>query len=75
MRFFGYFSGVQVLKADVSELSVGSIFIGRSAFSAWAPGRYPKNALEMKHGERLKSRIQALFIVAAPKGIMSAVSL
>jgi hypothetical protein len=27
---FGYLPGVQVLKADVSELSVGSIFIGRS---------------------------------------------
>jgi uncharacterized protein YqgC (DUF456 family) len=27
---FGYLLGVQVLKADVSELSVGSIFIGRS---------------------------------------------
>jgi hypothetical protein len=27
---FGYLRGVQVLKADVSELSVGSIFTGRS---------------------------------------------
>ena len=27
---FGYLPGVRVLKADVSELSVGSIFIGRS---------------------------------------------
>jgi hypothetical protein len=26
----GYLPGVQVLKADVSELSVGSIFVGRS---------------------------------------------
>ena len=27
---FGYLPGVRVLKADVSEFSVGSIFIGRS---------------------------------------------
>ena len=55
---FGYLPGVQVLKADVSELSVSSIFIGRSidlpmkmepikcsetsAFSTRTPGRYPK---------------------------------
>jgi len=58
-----------VLKADVSELSVGSIFIGlpmmmeptesskTSAFSTRTPGRYPKeNALHIKHGESLKSR-------------------
>jgi hypothetical protein len=30
-----------------------------SAFSTWTPGRYPKeNALQMKHGESLKSRIK-----------------
>ena len=75
---FGYLPAVRVLKADVSELSVGSIFIGRSmkmmidlpmkmeptessetsAFSTRTPGRYPKeNALHIKHGESLKSRI------------------
>ena len=59
-----------MLKADVSELSVGSIFIDRSmkmeptessetsAFSTRTPGRYPKeDALHIKHGESLKSRM------------------
>ena len=83
MRFLlGYPPGVRVLKADVSELSVGSIFIGRSmkCDRDWSvrdiytgpgsgtrtPGRYPKeNALHIKHGESLKSRIILWFYITS----------
>ena len=54
MFSFGYFPGVWVLKADVSEPSIGSIFIHlpmkmepiegseTSAFKTQIPGQYPK---------------------------------
>jgi hypothetical protein len=48
-----------VLIADVSELLIGSIFVGR-----WmkTPGNYPKrNILQFKHGESLKTRLIHLF--------------
>jgi len=44
---FGYLPGVRVLKADVSEFSVGSIFIGRSMTCLWRWNRerVPKRRL------------------------------
>ena len=68
MFSFGYFPGVLVLIADVSEPSLGSIFMGRwkmepiegsetSAIKTKTPGNYPKeNILRIEHGESLKSR-------------------
>ena len=57
------------LTADVSELTVGSIFIGMpmkmeptvssetSAIRTQTPGNYPKrNKLHLEHGESLKTR-------------------
>ena len=35
MFYFGSFSGVLVLKADVSETSIGSIFMGRWMKNGW----------------------------------------
>ena len=67
MFSFGYFPGVWGLKVDVSEPSIGSIFLGRkmepiegsetSAFKPQTPGKYPKeNILHNEQGESLKSR-------------------
>jgi hypothetical protein len=58
MFYFGYFPGVWGLKADVSETSIGSIFLGiflhlprkmepiegseTSAFKPQTPGKNPK---------------------------------
>jgi len=69
MFSFGYFPGVWGLKADVSEPSIGFIFLDRwrkmepiegsetSAFKPQMPGKYPKeNILHKEHGESLKSR-------------------
>jgi len=64
MFSFGYFPGVWGLKADVSEPSIGSIFLEgseTSAFKPQTPGKYPKeNILHKEHDESLKSR-QDLF--------------
>jgi hypothetical protein len=75
---FGQFPGVWVLIADVSELLIGSIFIGRwmkmkmepirssetSAIKTQTPGNYPKrNILQLKNGESLKTRLFILFSV------------
>jgi len=74
---FGWFPGVWVLIADVSELTVGSIFIGRrlpmkmeptvssetSEIRTQTPGNYPKgNKLHLEHGESLKTRTFTLFV-------------
>ena len=64
MFSFGQFPGVLVLKADVSEPSIGSIFKGRwihltlkmkpiegsetSAFRTQTPGNYPKENILRK---------------------------
>ena len=64
----GYFPGVWVFKADVSEHCVGSIFNRRwrwnrqcsetSAFSTQTPGKYPEDNLSLlQHGESFKTRI------------------
>jgi hypothetical protein len=70
---FGYFSGVRLSFADVSETSVRSIFNGlmkkplkmyltegseTSAKLNLTPGKYPKeNIQDSEHCENLKSRI------------------
>jgi hypothetical protein len=61
----GYFPGVWVLKADVLELCVGSIFLLKmeptqssetSAFNTQTPGKYPEDNLSLlQHGESLKT--------------------
>ena len=63
MFSFGYFPGFWGLKADVSEPSIGSIFLHlprkmeqiegseTSAFKPQTPGKYPKeNILHKEHG-------------------------
>ena len=68
MYSFGYFPGVWLLYADVSEPSIGSIFKGlkmepiegskTSAYNNQTPGKHPKEyIIDSKHGEGLKSRI------------------
>jgi hypothetical protein len=53
MFSFGYFPGVRLSFADVSEPSVRSIFKG------WMKRKYPKENIQVsEHGENLKSRIQ-----------------
>ena len=64
MLSFGKFPGVLVIIADVSESSIGSIFMGRWMKNDWdgtcgvepkTPGNYPKeNILHTAHGESLK---------------------
>jgi len=62
----GYFPGVWVLKADVSEHCVGSIFnrlkmeptqcSETSAFNTQTPGKNPEDNLSLlQHGEILKT--------------------
>ena len=72
MFSFGYFPGVSIAYADVSEHSMCSIFIGRwpmkmeqiecsetSAYIIQTPGKYPKeNIIYSEHSESLKSRIK-----------------
>jgi hypothetical protein len=70
----GYFPGVCVLKADVSEHCVGSIFhlhhllkmeptqcSETSAYNTQTPGKYPEDNLSLQqHGETLKTRMLQL---------------
>jgi hypothetical protein len=66
MFSFGYFPGVTLSFADVSEPSVRSIFKGliknvgseTSVKLNLTPGKYPKeNIQDSEHGENLKSRL------------------
>jgi hypothetical protein len=68
MFSFGYFPGIRCLKADVSEPSIGSIFLHlprkmepiegseTSAFKPQTPGKYPKENILHKGAmfDRLK---------------------
>ena len=79
MFSFGYFPGVWDLKADVSEPSIGSIFLGKlprkmeqiegsetPAFKPQTPGKYPKeNILHNEHGESLKSRQFPIYLLVS----------
>jgi hypothetical protein len=57
MFSFGYFPGVRLSFADVSEPSVRFIFKGLMKNNL-TPGKYPKeNIQDSEHGENLKSRI------------------
>ena len=75
MFSFGYFPGVWIIYADVSEHSICSIFIGKpmkmeqiecsetSAYIIQTPAKYPKeNIIYSKHGESLKSRICVILL-------------
>jgi hypothetical protein len=58
MFSFGYFPGVRLSFADVSEPSVRSIFKDRiKNILNLTPGKYPKENIQVsEHGENLKSR-------------------
>jgi hypothetical protein len=68
---FGYFPGVRLSFADVSEPSVRSIFKGlmknilHQAKLNLSPGEYPKENIQdySEHGENFKSRIMMKIIV------------
>ena len=61
MFSFGYFPGVRVLKADVSEPSIGSIFKGR-----WVKNDYIRNGCGTTISGINTPHISALVILHPP---------